>query len=310
LLIGLIVRKIDWPRLAELLQATDLRLAALASLIILPLILLLALRWRRFLAQQAIHISYGRVFLLTWAGQFFNSVLPGSTGGDVFKIYQACRAAPDRKSAAATSVIVDRLVALLALVVLAFVGFCGGIPAELNELYTWPAISPWWLLLLLLALALAGFLGWRLISKGRTREFLLHWLESMRVALRPNWVLAAGFGLAVVVHLLTFLSFFLFARALGIDISYAQVLMIVPLVMLLALLPVTINGHGLREVLLVLFFSKLHIVSAAAPGVSTIDTVVALSALLVSNDLLWSIAGGLAYLAFSKQAVGIPTETI
>ena len=80
-----------------------------ASALVALLITLLALRWRIFLRQQGLELPFSTIFSLTWAGQFFNSVLPGSTGGDVVKIYQLCRLAPDRKAAAAATVVVDRL---------------------------------------------------------------------------------------------------------------------------------------------------------------------------------------------------------
>ncbi len=105
-----------------LLQSVDLRLAAAASALVLPLIILLALRWMIFLRQQKISVSFPTVAALTWAGQFFNSVLPGSTGGDVVKIMQICRLVPDRKPEAASSVILDRLTALAALAGLALFG--------------------------------------------------------------------------------------------------------------------------------------------------------------------------------------------
>lgn len=276
-------------------------MAATASVLVPLYVVLLALRWLVFLRQQSIPTPWATVWAVTWAGQFFNSVLPGTTGGDIFKIYQACRLAPDRKPAAAASVIIDRLVALAALVVLALLGWWNGVPRELGELYSFPYVPPWLLAGLSVALALAVFVGWRSLRRGRPREIVGRLLTPLREALRPSRYLAAGFGLALAVHLLTFLSFYLFARALGIGISYTQVLMIVPVILLMVLLPVTVNGHGLREVLLVYYFARLHLSAAAAPSAGTTDTVVALSALLVANDLLWSIAGGLCYLIVARQ---------
>ncbi|MGI9089289.1 MAG: lysylphosphatidylglycerol synthase domain-containing protein [Chthoniobacterales bacterium] len=79
------------------------------------------LAWRRgsFLRSTTYRAFLQAVFTLTWADQFFNSILPGSSGGDVLKIYQVCRLAPDRKAAAASTVFVDRLSAVLALATLA-----------------------------------------------------------------------------------------------------------------------------------------------------------------------------------------------
>ena len=56
---------------------------------------------------------------LTWLGQFCNTFLPGSTGGDVVKFYRVCRLAPNSKTAGFAALVADRLVALVALVLLA-----------------------------------------------------------------------------------------------------------------------------------------------------------------------------------------------
>ena len=284
-----------------LLRSVDLRLAACAWTLVLPLILLLALRWRLFLHQQAIPVPIRTVTALTWAGQFFNSILPGSTGGDIVKIYQMCRLYPERKAAAATSVIVDRLIALVALMALALFGLWNGLPREVMGLTTLPSVPPWLVAAMIGVSALTAFLGWRFLRKGRASEVVLRLLAPLKLALTPNRYLAVGIGLAVMVHLLNFLCFYLFARSLGIEITYGQVLLVVPILLLCVLVPVTVNGHGLREALLIYYFTLLHISVAGQTEAHTPETVVALSALLVGNDLLWSLPGGIFYLAVLRK---------
>src|SRR5439155_3946872 len=48
----------------------------------------------------------------------YNTFLPGSTGGDVLKAYYAARLAPGHRTRAVMSVIVDRSIGLLALIIL------------------------------------------------------------------------------------------------------------------------------------------------------------------------------------------------
>src|SRR3954447_26723512 len=114
-LIVVIARKVNWRELGSILQHIDWRWALAGSLLTGVLIAGLALRWKIFLEQQQIEVPFLRVLSLTWAGQFFNSLLPGSTGGDFFKIYQMCRLHPERKAAAASTVLLDRFSALVAL---------------------------------------------------------------------------------------------------------------------------------------------------------------------------------------------------
>ncbi|MDQ6623566.1 MAG: ATP-binding protein, partial [Verrucomicrobiota bacterium] len=79
-------------------------------------------------------------------------------------------------------------------------------------------------------------------------------------------------------------------------ISYGQMVLMMPVVLFLMLIPITINGHGLRELLLISYFRYLGIVVSGSSDISVQDTAVALSLVAVANDLLWSLPGGLFYL--------------
>jgi len=63
------------------------------------------------------------------------------------------------------------------------------------------------------------------------------------------------------------------------------------------MLPVTVNGHGLRELVLIYYFRALHIVPASGTGTGAAEAVVSLSILMVANELLWSLPGGIVYMA-------------
>ncbi len=67
------------------------------------------------LRVHGVHMRLWRVFELNMIGQFFSTVGVGTTGGDVFKIFYVTRAVPDKKTAVAFTVIADRVIGLLAL---------------------------------------------------------------------------------------------------------------------------------------------------------------------------------------------------
>lgn len=297
-LIVLVLRKVRWSELAVVLRQLDPTLAAVGSSLTLLLILLLATRWRIFLRQQGLDLTFIRIFTLTWAGQFFNSVLPGSTGGDVVKIYQLCQLHPDRKAAAAATVFADRLSALVALLALAGTAVLVE-PAPLGLIeargITWKHVAG-----ILAALAAAGAAGAWLTYRLLRRTTLFGRISRTVIASRRAFVLSfetvMAVFLAFALHLLNFTIIFFFAKALGLRITYGQVLLIMPVVLLLVMLPVTVNGHGLRELLLIGYFTALGIRLASGDNVGTQEMVVALSIVIVSNDLLWSLPGGLWYL--------------
>lgn len=305
-LIWFIARKINYHDLGSILNRIDWRWALLGSVLTFGMIAGLAYRWRIFLALQAIPVSLGRVIALTWAGQCFNSLLPGSTGGDVFKIVQACRLAPERKAAAAGTVLLDRISALIALVALAGVGFL----LEPEPIYALVARNaPSWSgrrILGLMFIAGAGVLLAGYVFRanpwlGRLRRTLV----AMFTGLKLSAPVVLAFALAFAIHLLNFLVVYFFARSLHLQISYGQVLLMMPVVLLLVMLPVTINGHGLRELMLVAYFTQMQISVGNRPDANYQDAAVALSILMVVNDLLWSLPGGVHYLTrFRSTGVG------
>jgi len=115
----------------------------------------------------------------------------------------------------------------------------------------------------------------------------------MKTGVRPGATLAAGLALAFGIHLFSFFLFFLFSRALGFPITYADTLIILPVLLVLMMVPVTVNGHGLRELVLIYYFQALRIL----PATGAAEFVVSLSILMVANELLWSLPGGIVYMA-------------
>ncbi|MEY2562638.1 MAG: glycosyltransferase 2 family protein [Verrucomicrobiota bacterium] len=296
------MRKVDWGALGAVL--TRLHFGwALAGWTFTALIFVgMTLRWQIFLRQQGIFLSFGTVFSLTWAGQFFNSILPGSTGGDVVKIYQLCRLAPDRKAAATATVFVDRLTALLALLALAGISFALD-PTPLRILSA-GSISPVMLLgglvVGVILMAAVFWLMFRLFRSTRLAGRVMRTLAAVKENLSLNRGFLAAILLAFAIHLANFTGIYLFARALGISITYPQMLLMMPIVLFLIMLPITINGHGLRELLLIGYFTEMGVTLTGSSSSGVREIALALSLLMVTNDLLWSIPGGIWYLVRFK----------
>ena len=80
-----------------------------------PVLLIVSWRWRMLLAVHGVHLAFWRIFELTMIGQFFSAFGVGTTGGDVIKIFYAARAVPQRRAAVAFTVIVDRVIGFVAL---------------------------------------------------------------------------------------------------------------------------------------------------------------------------------------------------
>lgn len=99
-----------------------------STLVILGLCYLMvvfhAWRWYKLNAAQNIALPFSQTIIPTYMALAFNNVLPGSIGGDFFRLYFVLKKFPTQKSQTILSIFVDRITGLLAiLMILCFVAF-------------------------------------------------------------------------------------------------------------------------------------------------------------------------------------------
>jgi hypothetical protein len=90
----------------------------------------------------------------------------------------------------------------------------------------------------------------------------------------------------VVVQLAGVVQVWLIARGLGLVVPLTYVAVVVPLVALLTMIPISVNGMGLREMGMVVLLGPAGVSSAAA---------VTLSLLTFASCAVISLAGGVLY---------------
>ncbi len=76
-------------------------------------------RWRALLRSQDVKAGSWETFKLSLIGIFFNFAMPGGVGGDVIKAYYFYHQHPGNKVIAVTSVLMDRVLGLFAMILMA-----------------------------------------------------------------------------------------------------------------------------------------------------------------------------------------------
>jgi len=104
--------------LRSIVRRMNVGYALLALLAVGPTTFILGWRLRYLLAMQHIEMSRTEAILLTFAGNFFNFALPGTTGGDLYKAYHIARHA-HKRTEGVTVVFLDRAIGLISFVLLA-----------------------------------------------------------------------------------------------------------------------------------------------------------------------------------------------
>jgi uncharacterized membrane protein YbhN (UPF0104 family) len=245
LLLGFLIHSVDFARLAAILKAADPWLAGLAVVVLLAVPAVSIPRWRAILACLGHVLPTSVVARALYIGAFFNQVLPSSIGGDAWRIWFCIRAGVP-VGAATNSVLIERLVGLLAVLLCFGVTF----PLLMGRVGDHPVR---WLLWLMLAGCLAGVLGLAflaLAARSLDRFRLLQPLASLGLALstvaRSSQVpLLLWTG--VLGQLVAIVAFFAASRSVGAPLSFVDCAVTLAPGLLVALVPVSLGGWGVRE---------------------------------------------------------------
>ena len=268
-----------------------------------------ALRWHRTLQVQGLLVSRPEVCRISLVAHFFNAFLLGSTGGDVVKAWYAAKLTHHKRTEAATTVFVDRLLgtAGLLLFTVAMIPWCwrAGEPApgvELFRMYQrYQGVAGLLLGMLTVALTaiLAGFYTdvlapgsfvSRLSARLPQGPTILRGLEACRAYGRARGFLPATLGYTLVVNAAIVGAFLALAHGLRLPVPTPVLCFVVPAVTCVAALPITPSGLGVRE--------HLFVALLTVPAFPEVKHSEALSLSLISYTLhlAWSAVGGLVYL--------------
>jgi uncharacterized membrane protein YbhN (UPF0104 family) len=191
---------------------------------------------------------------------------------------------PGRRWLAALSVLSERTVGLIALLCIA----CLATLANLKELPVWALGTVWATagaaIVVLVTLPVLG----RWSTKCRS---LAQGLSLARSA-GPRW--AAAFGLSLIVQVAGIVQIGLLGLALDLPAPALAYAVVIPLVTLLTMLPISVNGVGVREGSLVLLLAPVGVSEAGA---------VALGIVWFAMLAAASVLGGVVYLfgRFSRK---------
>jgi hypothetical protein len=252
-----------------------------------------ASRWWMLLGVQGISVPWWEAVRLTFLGQFYSLVVPGTVGGDVVKAYYVTKHTHDAKAGAILSVFIDRVYGLSSLTLVAAVALAAALISGAGQ-WTDPMFRS-------AATVIASVVGVVLIVMtlilSRTLRRVLH-LQKLYSRL-PFAKTIASFGQAAQVYrhrwkslvrvgLIMFLApgiwvsaLALVGRSLDLPISWYSYFLYIPLVYIIGAVPLTPGGAGLIESLYLIFFA----------GLANSSEVLAFALLARLIPIVWGIPG-------------------
>ncbi|MBX3032399.1 MAG: flippase-like domain-containing protein [Bdellovibrionaceae bacterium] len=237
-------------------------------------------RWRLLATPQNVPAGSWEMFRLSLVGVFFNYAMPGGVGGDVIKAYYFGKDHPQARAAAITSVILDRVLGLYAMILMAvFIMLL-----DHTRVFAQPTLRTLFIILILLAAAFSlGFLSLfsrRIKSRGWVEKILDRLPLSAK--LLKLYETAHRFGL-LRARVLTALALSVFAQSVSIlflwiaglaagfnDVPLLTYFLVAPLGFMATAIPISPAGLGVGQAaFLVLFNLYLGHPSSLGPVVIT-----------------------------------------
>jgi glycosyltransferase 2 family protein len=251
-------------------------------------------QWQCLLAGEHIQIDLRRLINLYFVGIAFNHFLPTGMGGDVVKAYYAGKE-NENFSGSTSAVIMSRITGFVGMLFVALptILICHPIFTSsiiLLFLFSCLAVCAGLSVAMLIVTLLPKLAGkWSKIALTKT---VVRAGETIRESCtRPRFIGQAVF-FGAIFHLCAALNYYCYAKMLHIPADINFYLVAIPLASLIAFLPISLNGYGLREGTLVAIFATLH---------TSASTTLAVALLVDIQVLLFGVLGSLIYILMGQR---------
>jgi uncharacterized protein (TIRG00374 family) len=298
-LLVILFRRADVSTMAERFRQMDPGWTIAALGVYGLMLAVSAWRWRLLLRLQTIDVSLSTLTKSFLVATFFNNFLPSNIGGDVVRVADTAPFAGS-KTLATTVVLIDRILGLIALLVLAAIasGLAWNLGVRLQGMqYVWVALVAFTVALVVclrhperLASTARSILADRLQAVQTRLQNLVGAMGRFAQQPRGLW---SAFGGALVVQMLLILFYICTARSLAVPFPLLAASVIVPVSLAVQMVPVSINGFGVREAVFAFFFAGLGL------NMSSALTLSLGSAALI---MLFSLSGGAVFMLRPKRA--------
>ncbi|MBE0697641.1 MAG: flippase-like domain-containing protein [Anaerolineaceae bacterium] len=232
LFIWLITRQ-DWLLTWRYLNHIPIWLWPVSLILIVLGMLFNAWRWYVLLNAQSVPVPAREVVKTVFAGAFASNFLPSTIGGDAFRILSLLRFTPNRTLAVA-SVVMDRVLNVIAyLSYLPFAWSILGYPFDLRRQ-------------LIIVLPFRSSLPKRV--RGFIRRVWDQLFQAFSIWARQPRTIISALIISWFSILIVLVAVWLLAQGLGMPVNLFQVMGVSVITYLITMLPISINGYGLREV--------------------------------------------------------------
>ncbi len=282
----------DLKNVVDILKTANIYLLLLSLSTHIFGVWITAVRWKTLLDTRKAGLGVRTLTVSVLIGFFFNNFLPTSIGGDVFRTLDASRRGKIQIGTSASIILVERFSGVVAAATYAIVALFLGFTTIGNQSVIIPIVI-FFVITIILAFLIINpsllkidrlFDKFRILRKLKGK--LTNVNETLQSFKRYKMALVKILIFSFLLQFAVILNYYLAAKALGIGLQLTSFLFIVPVVTIIAMLPISIGGIGLRENSLVLIMIAL----GAANDKATLVSLLTFMMLLIVG-----VIGGITY---------------
>lgn len=259
-----------------------------ASLVLIQI--LAAFRWRLILHSLGLDVHVSSLLGVNFTAIFWGALMPSSDGFAALRVLFFSRLFPAASAAGAASVVYEKMVGFVVLTLWAM-GGAAFVPGQnLPLLLVFWGVVP----IALLILLIFPLPSLRSHSPFHLCAPAFRWIKSLRrqFSLLPHKkLLPPLLPLILLVQLVSFCIIFILFRAVGVQVPFFRCIFVVPLIQMIALIPVSLGGFGVRESAFAALFASSGVDAASAISVSVLSFLVLTAAPAVVGGIISTKAG-------------------
>lgn len=255
LLLGAILWTTDWAHLKECTRGADPVLLVAAFLLYQAAVVIQGWRWHDLLQSDQSRWPFWRVQRVNYISMFFDAFTPGKLGSDAFRV--AAFRSTGRIHHLVVSLLALRLHAMAANIVLA--ALVGGVVLTIKHGWLKVALPEViiialliWLIPRVYQLIRKGTLHVKYNSTGLRQRFaaqLSRAHDAVKSIFKTPRTLRNSTILVTIYMLFLVSTYHLTGLAFGMTLPFSSYLAVVPLLILASVIPVSIQGRGLTELI-------------------------------------------------------------
>lgn len=259
-----------------------------------------SLQWYLLMRQSGMDLTYRKTVEYYFIGLFFNNFFISNLGGDVFRIYYASRST-EKTAGAISTVFLDRFIGFT---MLTFLSLIGGL-LILKENYLQTIVPVLFITLFFWILIFAVFFNRPLAKKFHPFfvwllpesivQKMIDLYEVLHQFKNAKLFLLKLMGIGFFVQLFRVGIHYFAGLALNIRPGFQTFMLFIPLIALLASLPISIGGLGVREQSGVVLFARAGISAGLAASMEFLAYLL---------TIVGSLPGAVLYLFAGKKAGG------